>query len=68
MIHQPKRGTRNVNEQFFQGEKARIELLNREFFQEVQLTKEENAVLVWLCGNDWHTVRAVVSAFKKVKG
>lgn len=66
MIIQPERGTRNVNDLFYETEKERIALLNREFFQNVELTKSENAVLVWLCGWDEWTINAVVSAFRKV--
>lgn len=42
-------------------------MLNREFFQNVELTKAENAVLVWLCSWDEWTINAVVSAFRKVE-
>ena len=49
MIIQPERGTRNVNDLFYEAEKNRITMLNQEFFQDVELTKAENAVLVWLC-------------------
>ena len=66
MIIQPDKGTRNVNEMFYEAERKRIELLNREFFQNVELTKAENDVLVWLCGWDEWTIKAVVSAFRKV--
>ena len=66
MIIQPERGTRNVHDLFYEAEKERIALLNREFFQNVELTKSENAVLVWLCGWDEWTINAVVSAFRKV--
>lgn len=43
-------------------------MLNREFFQDIQLSEKENDVLVWLCGWDEWTIDAIVSAFKKVKG
>ena len=67
MIIQPEKGKRNVNDLFYEAEKQRIDLLNREFFQNVKLTKAENDVLVWLCGWDEWTVNAVVSAFRKVR-
>jgi hypothetical protein len=63
MIIQPDKGTRNVNDLFYEAEKNRIALLNREFFQNVELTKAENS---WLCGWDEFTINAVVSAFRKV--
>ncbi len=67
MIIQPGKGKRNVNDLFYEAEKQRIDLLNCEFFQNVELTKAENDVLVWLCGWDEWTVNAVVSAFRKVR-
>lgn len=67
MIIQPERGTRNVNDLFYEAEKNRITMLNQEFFQNVELTKAENAILVWLCGWDEWTINAVVSVFRKVK-
>ena len=67
MIIQPGKGKRNVNDLFYEAEKQRIDLFNREFFQNVELTKAENDVLVWLCVWDEWTVNAVVSAFRKVR-
>lgn len=68
MIIQPEKGIRYVNDLFYESEGKRIEMLNREFFQNVQLTKKENDVLVWLCGwNNW-TIDAVVDVFRKVRG
>lgn len=68
MINKLKRGTRNVNDFFYEGERKRIDLLNREFFADVELTQEENKTLIWLCGYDWNTIENIVSAFKKVRG
>lgn len=68
MIIQPEKGTRNVNDLFYESESRRTDMLNHEFFQDVQLSKNENAVLVWLCGWDEWTINSIVSAFKKVKG
>lgn len=67
MIIQPDKGTRNVNELFYEAERIRIDLLNREFFQNVELTKAENDILVWLCGWDERTINAIISAFRKVE-
>lgn len=67
MIVQPGKGTRNVNDLFYEAEKNRIDILNREFFQNVQLTKKENDVLVWLCGWDDWTIDAVVDVLRKVR-
>lgn len=68
MIIQPEKETRNVNDLFYESERKRIDMLNREFFYDVELTKRENDVLVWLCGWDNWTIEAVVTAFKKVRG
>ncbi len=66
MIIQPEKGTRNVNDLFYEAERNRIDMLNREFFQDVELTEQENSVLVWLCGWDEWTVNGIVSVFRKV--
>lgn len=68
MIIQPDKRKRNANDLFYEAERNRIDMLNREFFQNVELTKSENDVLVWLCGWDEWTINAVVSAFRKVEG
>lgn len=46
MIKQPEKGTRNVNDLFYEAERKRIEILNNEFFRDVELTEEENRVLI----------------------
>ncbi len=66
MIVQPEKGTRNVNDLFYEAERNRIDMLNREFFQNVELTEQENSVLVWLCGWDEWTINAIVSVFRKM--
>ncbi len=55
------------NDLFYEVERNRIDMLNREFFQDIELTKEENDVLVWLCGWDEWTINAIVSVFRKVR-
>lgn len=67
MIIQPEKGIRNVNDLFYEAEKQRIDLLNREFFRNVGLTKAENDVLVWLCGLDEWMINGILSAFRKMK-
>lgn len=67
MIIQPEKGTRDVSDLFYEAERKRIEMLNNEFFHDVELTDAENKVLVWLCGFDEWTVNVLVKAFKKVK-
>ena len=68
MIKQPDKGTRNVNDLFYVEERKQIDKLNREFFQNVELTDAENKVLVWLCGFDDWTINMLVKAFQKVEG
>ena len=65
MIIQPEKGTRNVNDLFYESERKRIDMLNREFFHDVELTKRENDVLVWLCGWDNWMIVDVVRKIKK---
>ncbi len=65
MVIQPEREKRNVNDSFYKSERRRINLLNHEFFSEIELTQNENSVLVWLCGWDEYTIESIVSAFKK---
>ena len=49
MIIQPERGTRNVNEKFYEMETRQIAMLN-EIFGGVNLTKREMWTLVWIAG------------------
>lgn len=39
MIKQPEKGTRNVTDLFYEAERKRIEMLNNEFFHDVELTE-----------------------------
>ena len=64
MIIQPERGTRNINEKFYEMEMRQIAMLN-EIFGEVELTKGEIQTLVWLAGWEESTVANVVSAMRK---
>lgn len=67
MIKQPKRENRSVNDSFYKSETERIHVLNEKFFNDIELTEQENTVLVWLCGLDHRTFDAVVSVLEKVK-
>ena len=67
MIIQPEKETRNVNDLFYESERKRIDMLNREFFHDVELTKKENDVLVWLCGWDNWAIETIVDVFSKIK-
>lgn len=66
MIVQPEKEIRNVNDLLYESERKRIEMLNNEFFFDVELTDAENRVLVWLCGWDNCTIEAVMSILRKV--
>ena len=68
MIIQPAKGTRDVTDLFYEAERKRIEMLNNAFFHDVELTEEENRILIWLCGWDNCTINVLVKAFKKVRG
>lgn len=67
MIIQAEKGTRNVNDLLYEAKRKRIDMLNQEFFQNVQLSKQENDILVWLCGWDEWTIDAVISVFRKIR-
>ena len=67
MIVQPDKGSRNVNDSFYEAERKRIDMLNHEFFRDVELSKNENDVLVWLCGWDKWTIEAIMDIFRKVR-
>lgn len=64
MIRQPKED-RGYNERFLESEKRRIELLNEKFFNNVELTPDEERYLVWVCGWDEDILKHIVSAFEK---
>ena len=64
MIIQSERGTRNINEKFYEMETRQIAMFN-EIFGEVELTKGEMRTLVWLAGWEESTVANVVSAMRK---
>lgn len=53
---------------FMKQKENRIEMLNSEFFHDVELTDAENKVLVWLCGFDDWTINILVKAFQKMRG
>ena len=67
MIKQPEKGTRDVTDLFYEAEIKRIEMLNNAFFHDVELTEEENRILIWLCDGDNCTINVLVKAFRKVK-
>lgn len=68
MIVRSDKGTRGEDDLAKKEEGKRVEMLNRELFQDVQLAKEENDVLIWMCGWDEWMVRAMVGVFRKIRG
>lgn len=64
MIRQPKED-RGHNDRFLAAEKRRIEVLNEKFFNNVELTEDEQRYLVWVCGWDEDTLKYIISAFEK---
>ena len=42
MIIQPEKGTRDVTDLFYEAERKRIEMLNNEFFHDVELTEVDS--------------------------
>ena len=64
MIIQPEWGTRNVNKYFYESEARRIADLN-EIFGEVELTEDEQRILIWLAGWDESTVDHLLSVIEK---
>ena len=67
MIKQTEKGTRDVSDLFYEAERKRIDMLNNAFFHDVELTEEENRILIWLCGWDNCTINVLVKAFRKAK-
>ena len=64
MIIQPEWGTRNVNKYFYESEARRIADLN-EIFGEVELTEDEQRILIWLAGWEESTVDHLLSVIEK---
>ena len=64
MIIQPKWGTRNVNKYLYESETRRIAALN-EIFGEIELTEDEQRILIWLAGWDEYTMENMLSVIRK---
>ena len=65
MIKQPKRGSRNVNDTYYNYEARMIEKMNA-VLGDVELTKAEEKTLIWLAGWEECTIDNVVSVIEKV--
>ena len=66
MIKQPEFESRNVNRYFYESETKWIAEIN-ELVGDIELTKAEEIVLIWLAGWDDSTIRNILSVMKKVK-
>ena len=66
MIKQPDFESRNVNRYFYESETKWIAEIN-ELVGDIELTKAEEIVMIWLAGWDDNTIRNILSVMKKVK-
>ena len=66
MIKQPDFESRNVNRYFYESETKWIAEIN-ELVGDIELTKAEEIVRIWLAGWDDSTIRNILSVMKKVK-
>lgn len=64
MLKQPERGSRNVNDLFYEAEGRQIQKIN-EVLAGVELTKSEERTLIWLAGWEESTVDNLLSVIKK---
>ena len=66
MIKQPDFESRNVNRYFYENEAKWIAEIN-ELVGDIELTRAEEIVLIWLVGWDDSTIRNILSVMKKLK-
>ena len=64
MLKQPERGSRNVNDLFYEAEDRRIQKMNK-VLAGVELTKSEERTLIWLAGWEESTVDNLLSVIEK---
>ena len=67
MIKQPERGSRNVNDFFYEAEGRRIQKINK-VLEGVELTKAEERTLIWIAGWEESTVDNLLSVIEKRLG
>lgn len=65
MLKQPGRGSRNVNDLFYEAEGRQIQKMNK-VLAGVELTKAEERTLIWLAGWEESTVDNLLSVIEKV--
>ena len=66
MIKQPDFESRNVNRYFYENEAKWIAEIN-ELLGDIELTKTEENVMVWLAGWEDSTIRSILNVMKKIK-
>ena len=64
MLKQLERGSRNVNDLFYEMEGRQIQKMNK-VLADVELTKAEERTLIWLAGWDESTVDHLLSVIEK---
>lgn len=67
MIVQTNRESIVINDSFYESQKGKIDKLNNIFFNDVELSDEENSSLVWLCRCEDSTINNIISAFSKIR-
>lgn len=65
MLKQPERGSRNVNDLFYEAEGRQIQKMNK-VLAGVKLTKAEEKTLIWIAGWEESTVDNLLSVIEKV--
>ena len=65
MLKQPERGSRNVNDIYYDFEARMIEKMNV-VLGDVELTKAEEKTLIWLAGWEESTIDHLVAVIEKV--
>ena len=66
MLKQPERGSRNVNDFFYEMEGRQLQKMNK-VLAGVELTKAEERTLIWLAGWDEYTIENMLSAILKAR-
>ena len=66
MIKQPAFESRNVSRSFYETEAKWIAEIN-ELLGDIELTKTEEIVMVWLAGWEDSTIRSILNVMKKIK-
>ena len=64
MIIQPKWGTQKENKDVYESETSRMACPN-EIFEEIELTEDEQRILIWLAGWDEYTMENMLSVIRK---